>query len=207
MSKRFLTDQAKQALLGSIKAVEGRSSAEVVIAVRARAASYLHVDLIVGMIAGLAALTFILYSSYEFPVWSILVDPILFGVVLGFAGSRIPVLRRLLTPRKVREAWVARDARATFCEKRVRMTRDRTGILIYVALTERRLEVIADTGVEAAVHPDSWRKALAPIAAAVARGEDGVAVAAEITRLGDVLEPVLERSPDDVNELPDEVCG
>jgi putative membrane protein len=207
MPKRFLTDPAKQALTAAIRAIEQRSSAEVVIAVRARSASYLHADLIAGALAGVGALAFLLYSSWSFPVWSILVEPIVVGGLVGAAGSRVPALRRLLTPAAVRARWVRRDAQATFCDKRVRSTRDRTGVLVYIALTEQRAEVIADTGVEDAVDPETWRRGVAAVDAAVAAGGDGQVVAAAIEKLGDVLAPVLARSADDVNELPDEVCA
>ena len=205
MHKRFLSDQAKTALLEAIQAVEGRSSAEVVISVRGRTASYLHANLIVAIIAAIAALAFVLYSSFEFPVWSILVDPIAAGALFGFAASRVPLLHRLLTPESVRKRWVRRAAESEFCRKRVRMTTERTGLLVFVALTERRAEVVIDTGVEDAVHPEKWARAVAAIDAAASSGADGVAVAATIAALGDILEPVLERSEDDVNELPDEV--
>ncbi len=205
MHKRFLSDQAKTALLEAIQAVEGRSSAEVVISVRGRSASYLHANLIVAIITGLASLAYILYSSFEFPIWSILVDPIVVGAVFGLAASRVPLLHRLLTPASIRKRWVRHAAEAEFCRKRVRMTSERTGLLVFVALTERRAEVVIDTGVEDAVHPDKWARAVAAIDAVASSGADGVAVAATIAALGDILEPVLERSEDDVNELPDEV--
>ena len=207
MAKRFLSEPAKQALTDAIKSVEARSSAEVVVAVRARAASYLHADLIAADIAAVATLAFLLFSSFEFPLWSFLVDPILAGLVVGVAASRVPMLRRLFTPELVRARWVARAAAATFCEKGVRQTRDRTGILVFIALTERRAVVVTDTGIDAAVPADLWQKATAAIDRAVQRGADGAQVAVHIEALGDVLEPVLERSPDDINELPDEICG
>jgi len=207
MHKRFLSDEAKQALTGAIKSVEGRSSAEVVIAVRARSASYLHSDLIAAIVAGVATVAFLLYSRFEFPLWSFLVDPVLAGLVVGVAASQVPMLRRLFTPESVRARWVARAARATFFEKRVRQTRERTGLLVFISLTERRAEVVTDTGIDDAVPAAAWKQAAAAIDRAVREGGDGVAVAARIEALGEILEPVLEHSPDDINELPDEVCG
>jgi len=207
MHKRFLSDQAKQALTDAIKSVEARSSAEVVIAVRARAASYLHCDLIAAIIAAVATLAFLLFSSFSFPLWSFLVEPVVIGLVVGVAATQVPMLRRLLTPESVRLRWVERAAGAAFFEKRVRQTRDRTGILVFIALTERCALVLADTGVVDAVPAEPWKKAAAAIDRTVREGGDGVAVAARIEALGDILEPVLERSPDDINELPDEVSA
>ena len=54
-------------------------SAELVIAVRPRTGSYLHADLIFGILVGLAALAVLLFSPWIFaPVW-FLIDPLLIG--------------------------------------------------------------------------------------------------------------------------------
>jgi putative membrane protein len=207
MPRRFLNDEAKQALRASIGTVEAKSSAEVVIAVRARSGHYHHVGFAVGALAAFAALAFTLFSRWEFSLWSILFDPVLCGVVAGLAASQIPPLSRWLTPPSIRRAWVRRAARATFYEKGIRLTRGRTGVLIYVSLLERMCEVVCDSGVLGAVARGPWDRAVEALQEAVARGGSGVDVAREIEALGAVLAPVLPRAEDDENELPDEVCG
>lgn len=207
MSKRFLTDDSKKALTGAIRVIEARSCAEVVIAVRATSAAYLHADLIAGAIGALGTLAYTLWGPQTFSLLSIFIDPIIVGALVGLLSSRLPYMRRLFTPTNIREAWVRRAAKATFYEKGVRATSDRIGILVFVSLLERHAAVIADSGVTAAVDPDEWQRAVTAIDVAVARGQDGVEVARVIERLGDLLEPCLPRSEDDVNELPDEVCG
>ena len=203
--KRHLPDDARQALTAAIKACELRSAAEIVVAVRARSASYLHADLIAGAIAAATTLAFLLYSPVAFPLWSFLIDTVIVGALAGLVASRLPALRRLLTTPAARRAWVQRAAQATFFERGVAETTGRTGVLVYVGLTERCAAVVADRGVEAAVDPRAFRHACATIDAAVAHEGVGAALAGAIEALGDVLEPALPRSPDDVNELPDEV--
>ncbi len=207
MSKSFLTDEAKEALTGAIRSIEARSCAEVVIAVRVRSASYLHADLISGILAALATLAYTLWSPHGFSLVSIFLDPIVVGILFGLLTSRLPYTRRWFTPTGTREAWVARAARAAFYEKGVRATSQRIGILVYISLLERHSSVVIDSGVQQAVDPAEWEPAVKAIDAAVDRGLDGVEVARVIDKLGDILEPCLPVSDDDVNELPDEVCG
>jgi putative membrane protein len=207
MPKGFLEGAAKEALTAAIQACEQRSSAEVVVAIRGRAASYLHADLTAAIIAAVATIAFLLYSPWVFPVWSFLVDPLLVGVLAGLATAHLPPVRRLLTSKRAREAWVARAARATFYEKQVRMTSARTGVLVFVALTELRAEVIADVGVLDAVPEDAWAAAIERVQRAVAEEQSGLALANAVARLGEALELGLERGADDLNELPDEVCA
>jgi putative membrane protein len=204
--RRFLTDESKTAFTDAVKAIELRSCVEVVVAIRRRSASYVHANFIVGILAAIGTLYFVLYSDYEFGLASILLDPILAGIVVGALSIAFQPLRRWLTPSSMVNRIVRHSAEATFFEKGVRHTRDRIGILVYVSLLERRVEVVADTGVVEAVPKRKWDQAVAKIQAAVSTGR-GEAVAQAMNAIGDVCEPVLERSDDDINELPDEVCA
>jgi putative membrane protein len=205
---RSLTNEKGQALLlAACRSVEARSRAEVVITVRRQSGPYLHADLLAGILAGTAALAFLLFSPWPFAVPWLLVDPILIGGLAAFLSSRWPALRRLLTPRAARRRRVDRTAAALFHEKGVRRTREATGLLVHVSLLERMASVVADDGVVDAVPLEDWRRAVARIDAAVGRAADAATIASAVEALGDVLAPVLERGDDDANELPDEVCA
>lgn len=206
MAKPFLTDAAKQALTGAVRDVESRSSAEVVVAVRARSGFYLHADLIAGIAAALAVLAALLFSPWPFDlVWFVL-DPLLAGALGGLLASRLPAVRRALTVQRVRRRQVETAARATFLEKGVHATTGRTGLLIYISLLEHEAVVVHDLGIATLATTEGWRLAVEEIEEAVRRGDDGVAVAALVRALGDVLAPALARSADDVDELANEVC-
>ncbi|HEY8145680.1 MAG TPA: hypothetical protein VIG06_23525, partial [Kofleriaceae bacterium] len=62
MARKFLGDAATTALRDAISAIEARSSAELVVSVRARSAAYLHADILVGVVAALGVLAFLLFS-------------------------------------------------------------------------------------------------------------------------------------------------
>lgn len=202
---RFLDGPGKAALTAAIARVEARSSAEVVIEVQPHAGSHLHADLLAALLAGVAALAFLLFSHVTFGILWILVDPIVVGLVAGWLTSRSPALRRALTPAPLRRRSVDTAARAAFFTRGVHLTSGRTGVLVYIALAERMAAVIADRGVEAVLPPDLWRDAAARVDAAVAAGATATVVADAIAALADALEPYLPRADDDVNELPDEV--
>jgi len=204
MARPFLTDAAKAALLDAVRAVEARSAAEVVVAVRERSGSYLHADLVAGIVAANLVLFYQLFSPWEFSLPVIQVAPTGVGLLVGLATSITPWARRALTPRRTREAMVRTAARATFVDKGVAGTRARTGILIYVGVLERTAEVVADVGVTRAVPADRWAAATARVSQSARHG-DGADVAAAVAGLTDVLAAALPRSADDVNELADEV--
>lgn len=206
MVKAFLSDAAKQALTEAVQAVEARSSAELVVAVRARSGSYLHADLIAGLLAALASLIGLLFSPWPFELIWFVIDPLLVGLLAGFAASRLPAVRRALTFQRVRRRNVETAARSTFVEKRVHGTTGRTGILLYISLLEREAAVIHDLGVGTLATTEGWRHAVGEIEEGVRQGEDGAAIAGRLRALGDLLAPALVRSAQDVDELGNEVC-
>jgi putative membrane protein len=206
MARPFLTQESKTALAEAVRAVESRCSAELVIAVRARTGSYLHSGLISGGLVGLAALAVLLYSPPTFaPAW-FLIDPLLIGALAGLAAVRSARVGRAFTPWRVRRQRVETAARSTFVERRVHGTTGRTGILLYVSVLEREAAFVVDVGVETLAATDGWKRAIEEIERAVRNKEDGVAVAERIRGLAVLLEPVLIRGENDVDELPDEVC-
>ena len=207
MPEGFLDQQAKEAITDAIKDIEARCSAEVVVVVRARSAGYLHVPVMLGIVAAFAMQAVALYSDFSFSLLSILLEPFAVGLVAGLLASRAPMLGRWLTPAAVKRRHVARAAKAAFYDKGVRHTRERTGMLVYVSLVERMVEIVIDSGVEAVIARVGWDEVVGRVAETVRRGGDGSKVAEALRGLGDILAPVLVRGDDDINELPDEVCG
>ncbi len=207
MGKPFLTDEAKRALTEAVQEVEAATSAELVVAVRARSGSYLHADLIAGIVVGLAALTFLLFSRWEFGLLWFVIDPVVAGLLGGLTASRFPGLRRLLTRPAARRRLAETAASRLFLEKRVHGTAGRTGFLLYVSVLEREAVVVTDLGLEALAATESWQRAIGAIEAGVRQGEDGVRIAERVRILAHVCGPALPRAHDDVDELANEVCG
>jgi putative membrane protein len=190
-----------------VRAVEERSAAEVVILVRERSGPYLHASLLSGAIAGYLTLWFQLFSPWEYSLLMIQVAPAVVGTAVGLVTTLLPDLQRRLTPKSTRESYVHAAARTAFHDNGIGDTRGRTGILVYISRLERAAEILADRGVRDAVDGEAWDRAtLAIRSAARFRDPDAAAVATAIAFLGDLLQPVLPRDADDVNELPDEVA-
>lgn len=206
MAKPFLSDEAKRALTDSVRDVEAVTSAELVVAVRARSGSYLHADLTAGVLAAILTLAILLFSQWEFGLVWFVIDPLLAGLLLGWISSWTRGLRRALTGAADRRRQVETAARALFVEKRVHGTVGRTGMLLYISLLEHEAVLVPDLGLESLAATEPWKAAVAAIGTAVHRKEDGVQVAQKIRGLGPVLAPVLPCAADDVDELANEVC-
>jgi putative membrane protein len=77
---------------------------------------------------------------------------------------------------------VRQRAAEAFLAEEIFRTRDRTGILIFVSLFERRVVVRADRGLDGVVTPREWEEVVAGIAAGMRRGQPGPALAEGIRR-------------------------
>jgi len=197
-----LTEADKTRLREAVKAAEAGNRAEVVLSIRPRSASYLRGPLLLGACVAWAVLGFQLFSSWPFPLDAMFVEPPLLGAGAAFLAARIPALERALASRKRRREAVEQAARASFQERGVSLTRERTGILVYVSLLERATFLVADKGVTDTVPPETLAAATAQIERTV-RGGDVSALADAIRKLGESLASELPARADDVDELPD----
>jgi len=203
VSARFLDDAAQAAFRRAIETIEAASAVEVVVAVRRRSASYLHVNAIVGFIAAFAGLAFAMYSDRAFSHLTILLDPFVVGLVTAGLVQALPGLKRLATPHARRHAHVLRNARATFVERGVHNTIDRSGILIYISWLEQEVVIVADTG--ALTHLSLPTLAVFESAMSNAMPKGGEAVAHKLGELASHAARAMPRRAGDTNELPDTV--
>lgn len=203
MSARFLDDNARAAFERAVKAIEAQSGVEVVVAMRQRSSYYLHANLIVGASVAMVALAVMLFVDHAFSLLAILIEPYLFGILAGVLVDWLPDVKRVLTPRSVRRRNVQRAARATFVERGVHNTIDRSGMLVYLGWLEREVAIVPDTGLDAAFPTVVIRRIELALTAAMRDG--GVAVANQLATLAAECMRAMPRRLDDVNELPDTV--
>jgi putative membrane protein len=198
----FMTEAAEAAFRDAIHAIEKLSSTEVVVAVRPRLRRLLAPNIAAGAVAMAAALAFMLFSDdTEFELWSIAVVPLLAALAGGLVVEAIAPLERALVPARVCDAIVREAARAAFYELGVHRTKGRTGVLVFVAVRERRVVVVGDVAiVERFGDAGLARHAGALVVELPAGGE---LVARALAKLADEYGGALPRAADDVNELAD----
>jgi putative membrane protein len=203
VASKFLDAAARTAFGRAIEAIEQVSAAEVVVAVRRRSAPYLHANVAIGVAVAIAGLAAMLFSAHVFALTSILIDPFVVGGAAGAVTELLPTVKRLLSPRAMRQREVLRAARATFVERGVHRTRDRSGILVYISWLEREVAVVVDAGIERALPAEIHADAVRSLTAAIPGG--GAVVARQLERFAPALASAMPRRDDDVNELPDAI--
>ncbi len=120
------------------------------------------------------------------------------GGEVRFAAEPALDTRALLAGQSARER-----ALEVFSLLRLWDTDERNGVLIYLLLADRDIEIVADRGVNAKVAPAEWEGICRAMELGLKSGRNGEAVVAGIKRVSDLLGRHFPRRADDRNELPD----
>lgn len=96
-------------------------------------------------------------------------------------------------------------AEAQFLKLRMDRTRERNGVLIYFAPKTQQFAVVGDKGIHEKCGAEFWQHIAAEISAHLKAGEFTTAVVEAVQEIGEVLARHFPRSPDDRNELPNQV--
>ncbi|HUS28686.1 MAG TPA: hypothetical protein VMZ53_09255 [Kofleriaceae bacterium] len=195
----FLTDEGEKELEAAVAAIEAVSSAEIVVAIRPRVRGSIVQHVIVALVMSIGMLAFTLYSPIEFRLWHILTLPVMAGLAGGLLVEAVPALYRFLLPAQLRSVHVYDAACAAFVQRGIHATRDRTGILVYVALREQCVELVGDLGVREHVGAETLIAWSGILEGALPNGAK--AVAKELAALAPELAKALPRRADDIDEL------
>ena len=114
---------------------------------------------------------------------------------------RVHLERRL--PRGVTDA-LAR-AREVFTRLGMHRTAERHGVLIYVAVEDRKLAIVGDEGIHARTGDDHWASVRDLMVERLRANAPRDAIITGVTTVARELARHFPRRPDDKNELTDEV--
>lgn len=100
---------------------------------------------------------------------------------------------------------VVKQAAAVFDKLELEKTKDRNGVLIYIAKDDRQFAIWADSGINAAVPEGYWESTIDLMRSYMKAGQHAEGVIHGIHMIGTKLKKYFPIQKDDVNELPDEI--
>jgi putative membrane protein len=99
---------------------------------------------------------------------------------------------------------VEQRAAEAFIREEIFRTRDRTGVLIFLSLQERKVLVVGDTGINAKVTKEDWHDVVRRVVEGIRHGNPAEGLIDSIRQCGVLLERRgVPRRPDDRDELAD----
>ena len=104
-----------------------------------------------------------------------------------------------------RRSDALRRARRVFAHLGMHQTAEHHGVLIYLAVEDRKLAIVGDEGIHQRVGDSYWEGVRDAMVAMLRDGRAIDAVLSGIAAVGRVLAEHFPRRPDDKNELSDQV--
>jgi|WetSurMetagenome_2_1015567.scaffolds.fasta_scaffold277484_2 putative membrane protein len=207
---RLFTQKDLDRISAAIAGAESKTSGEVVPFVVAQSDHYDEADLRAALSGGILPLLLLVTARKLTDLW-IPFDAlevtmlVLAGMAAGWALSTfLPPVKRLFAGRRLIERRVAQRAAEAFVSEEVFATRDRTGILLFISILERRVLVLGDNGISAHVGKADWEAVVRLVTDGIRNDRPAEGLIAGLERCGALLQQHgVARKGDDTNELSD----
>jgi putative membrane protein len=174
-------------------AVERRTSAIFALAIVPLSERYLLYPLVWGAALSLAATGILALFHPELPIGvGFIVNAALF-IVMSLILDWRPLRLRLVS-RRAKHAHARQLAHREFAARILANAQHRNGVLFFVSLGERYVEVIADRDIHARVPAGTWDRIVADFIAAVKAGQSADGFVAAIEACATVLETHYPRA-------------
>jgi len=210
----FKDDELKR-IEAAVAAAEEKTSGEIAVAFTRQSDSYASYELLFSI--GCGFLYFIAMAFFSGGVeefvrrlsWDYSTQHLVMAygfstfvvIFLAYWLANIPWVDRCVVPGSVMRRKVRERALRHFTEAGVYKTREHTGILIFISHLERRIELLADSGIAAKIQQETWDEVVGHIIAGIRAGKLADHLVDAIDRCGTILAEHFPIQPDDVNEL------
>jgi putative membrane protein len=196
------TDAERQQITTAIQAAEKRTSGEFVAVVARASDAYLAMALL--WAAGLALILpapLLLFSHLRYlDIYQL--QAVAF-ILLVLAFEFLPGLHMALVPKRLRHARASRLAHAQFYEQGVQLTRGHSGVLLFVSMAERYVEIVADKGIHEKIGEARWQEIVDGFVTKVQAGDITGGFTSAIAACGEAMAQHYPAQPEDTDELSD----
>jgi putative membrane protein len=189
---KVFTAEEKERLKAITQEVESRTIGEIVVMVVDRSDHYIEAEVLGGVLLGSLLSLILTLLYFHSSIWSY--------VPLSFLFSK----RLFIGVRRKEEAVRLRAERAFF-EKGLYKTKKNTGVLFFLSLFERKIWVLADKGIYEKMDQETLNGFAKEVSRGIREGRACEALSKAIQGIGVLLSKHFPITPDDTDELPDDV--
>ncbi len=206
---RLISAPERDRIASAVSRAEAETSGEIVPFIVGQSGLYPEAGLRVGaalalvVLLGFAAINLLTDFWLPFGIAECAFSTIA-AFLVGNALALIPAIRRLGISVPAMQQNVDERAALAFLAEEVFLTRERTGILIFVSLFERRVRILGDSGINAAVKKEEWETIVAALIQRMKQGQVAEGLVETVGACGRLLtDHGLAVRRDDTNELSD----
>lgn len=219
MPKIKLKKDDLKKISSAVKDAESKTSGEIATAIIKESYNYAVYELLFAVIVGFIYFVVMMFfvGSIENRLQSLFWDYHI-GYLLIFYGfstflvialfyflGNISTIDRLIVSKKIKWQKVKERALRHFMESGVYNTKDRTGILIFISILEKRVELLADSGINEKIPQKKWQSIVDNIIKGIKEKNVTPHLIESINECGKILAEHFPIQPDDINELSDEI--
>ena len=207
-ARRIFSDADLERITAAVKEAEGKTAGEIVPCVVQRSDDYEEAVWRGGFLFGIVVFVGFACVRRFTTAW-LPVDfatAVLAACVAGGGGMLlvqfIPALKRLFAGSSLIHRRVSQRAAEAFITEEVFNTRDRTGILIFLSLLERKVLVVGDAGINAKVGQQEWKGIVERVVSGMRNGRPAEGLIDAVQQSGVLLQRRgVEIRQDDTDEL------
>ncbi|HEY8194270.1 MAG TPA: TPM domain-containing protein [Hyphomicrobium sp.] len=197
----FISSKDAERISQAITDAERTTSGEIVAVVAEQSSRYQHIPFMWAALLALVIPWPLIHFTWMRVQWIFLIQLLVFLALLALAWH--PKVRMALVPKSIANANAKRRASEQFLAQNLHTTTGRTGVLLFVSVAEQRVEIIADSGIDARVEKGTWQKIVDDLTRDIGAGRTTGGFVHAIQRIGAHLSEHFPPGSIDPNELPD----
>lgn len=204
----FLTATEIANVSAAVEKAERGTSGEIVPMIVKRSSAIGHLPYYIGFILfSLALIALLEWNPPWFRLWWGLpvVGVCLACFILGMLLARIESVQRWLIPVTDRDSQTWNRAHAEWAANHLKHTEQRTGILLFVSIMERKAIILADEGIAKHYPESTWQEVIDILSEHLHRKEWSKGFETAIIRCGEILRTYLPAQTVNTNEISDRI--
>ena len=178
----LISAKNSERISAAITDAEGTTSGEIIAVVVEQSSRYQYVPFMWAALLALVIPWPLIHFTWMKVQWIFLIQLLVFFALLALAWH--PKVRIALVPKSIANANVHRRAAEQFLAQNLYTTAGRTGVLLFVSIAEQRVEIIADSGIDARVAKGTWQKIVDDFTAEIGAGRQVEGFVQAIDRIG-----------------------
>ncbi len=204
-AESFFTEDERKGIREATREAESRTIGEIAVMVVESSDHYFEAEVLGGtLLSGLLSLV-VTASFFHSSVWWYV--PLVFVLFfpLRYLFRRVPVLKSAFVGPHRKEHAVRLRAVRAFYEKGLYKTRRNTGVLFLISLFERKVRILADSGIHEKIGQETLNRFATGVSRGIRSGRACEALCEAIRGTGELLAQHFPVTADDTNELSDDI--
>jgi len=197
----FISQSDQEKIREAIRLVEQKTSGELVTVITPESDSYEFIPYMWSAIIALFGAAIIVVADPTVPHNFLVSGQIVVFILLTYL-LRLPSFKHRFVTKSLGHKRARRFAREQFFAQNVHHTENRSGILIFVSVAERYVEILADQGINDKIDPTQWEAIVGQFVRDVKAEKTGDGFITAINACGTLLAEHFPVNSDDKNELP-----